>query len=148
MRRLLLRGLATAAACGSASSSAPDLAAPDDLAQPIYTCMRPLADYCGRADFGDVSATDACLPIDEIVARLCPPDAGLPPVHARAFLADCGDYQSVLIGYVDTSTSSYYDKATGALVAVIGHGNFSDGCDAGPATFLVPSCQPAVTLCP
>ena len=54
----------------------------------------------------------------------------------------CGGYHELIIHGIDTGTRYYYDRRTGALVAVVNYGvPFGQMCAAGPGAFLAPSCD-------
>ena len=63
----------------------------------------------------------------------------------------CGSYEVHRIQDVDTDTLSFYDPASGALIAIVSGNNGVDACQGGPADFPAPSCSnPTITLgtCP
>jgi hypothetical protein len=64
---------------------------------------------------------------------------------------NCGSYIAVTQIDIDTSSTAYYDRATGKLVAVISYnanGGGSTSCLAGPVGgFVVPQCSDGMNLC-
>ncbi len=70
---------------------------------------------------------------------------------------DCGPYHVVEVSGVDASWDSYFDKTTGALVAVTGGlsswcfpngGGFCIDCKGGPADFVpITACSTPRDLC-
>jgi hypothetical protein len=63
----------------------------------------------------------------------------------------CGSYEVHRIQYVDTYSLSFYDPASGALIAVVGGNGPSESCEGGPGAFAVPICSnPNITFgtCP
>ena len=55
--------------------------------------------------------------------------------------ADCGAYLARIVVNVDVADTYYYDKASGALVAVFGTGyDGNTTCEGGPPIFPAPTC--------
>lgn len=66
------------------------------------------------------------------------------------YQADCSAYRSLAVVNVDSSYTYYYDKTTGALVAIYTNGPGGNGpqCLAGPAGFKLPKCGASQPLAP
>lgn len=109
------------AACSSSSSSATDGSVISDGAGAL-TCGSTVATYC------TANACQMTLAGAQQDKTLCP-----------ASLTPCGDYDVIVKGNIDTTTTYYYFQ--GNLLA-IGHtllpGKAS--CVAGPSTFTPPTC--------
>jgi hypothetical protein len=93
-------------------------------------CAMTLDAYCAGA---------SCIRTWSALTSMC-----MPPGFFR-FLrstAPCDGYDIAVSGGVDTSTTYYYDHATGQLVAILDFGIGRDRCAAGPPSgFAAPSCQ-------
>ncbi|HEY1587424.1 MAG TPA: hypothetical protein VGH63_17125 [Polyangia bacterium] len=138
---------ALAAGCGGSSSSH-DMNAPADLAVSSMTdfafACSSLATYC--------SATSNCpASADAAEGGYCAADGGVstqPGVSVGT--ADCPGYRRVSIAFAMTNNSYdyYYDASSGALAAVVvTEYQGIPICLGGPASFMVPTCQPLVTFC-
>ena len=69
-------------------------------------------------------------------------------VHLAA-TSHCGGYSVFSKLGVDTGEHSYYDGASGELVAIVSTGLILTRCLAGPGTFVVPACtEPSILLPP
>ncbi len=147
MRALFVLAVAALAACEPPDSAAADLA----ITNPTQVSCTLLASYCDPP--ANNLATPACLGnFADLDAYFCGADGGAPPFrgpHAIS-VADCGAYRDLELGYTDTGTESYYDAASGQLVAVISDlpNSTARACAGGPPTFVFPHCQPPVPLCP
>jgi hypothetical protein len=144
MRCSLVLVCAALLACGSSSTNPSDMAVADLSA---LACA-PLDNFCSQP-----GTSFACVRnFSDVAGQLCVPDGGVNPAAPHiVMVADCGAYRELVLGGVDTSTDSYYDVATGALVAVISvSANFGGHqmCGGGPASFVPPQCQPPRTFCP
>lgn len=125
----LLAGLANGA-CGDSS-----------LAPAAISCPESVAASCAT------STVEECLPTWSAVlaGKSCSTD-GYPD---STYI--CGSYEVHRIQYVDTYSLSFYDPASGALLAVVGGNGPSESCEGGPGAFAVPICSnPKITFgtCP
>ena len=90
----------------------------------VLPCSMSIASYC---------AQNAC-------SSYPPPLSG--PCGLRYVNANCGAYIAVDDHSVDTGAVSYYDRATGMLVAVVSFVNTRRMCEAGPSSgFAEPTCS-------
>jgi hypothetical protein len=145
----LLLGLASMAACGATKPSDAAAQAPNDAAAeaPSDAAVEALADAAG-----DMSsdAAPACPSIESYCAKnhcvsdwsdaenpstWCTTDAGTPSDIARYgnvyIHMDCGGFDLVVLGGVDTATFYLYDLGTGNLVAVGANNLGGQRCLAG-----------------
>jgi hypothetical protein len=90
------------------------------------TCPQSVAALC--------ASTSSCLPTWSAALASKPFPHGYPDLTYT-----CGSYDVYQFDYVDASELSYYDSASGALVAVI-FNNGTPSCTAGPSDFVPPSC--------
>jgi hypothetical protein len=134
---ILALGLLAWLANGACGSS---LAAPVAL-----SCPESVAAACAAPTIEDT--VEACLPTWSVVlaGKSCSTD-GFPDSTYT-----CGGYDVHRIQYVDTYSLSFYDSASGALIAFVGGNGPSETCAGGPAAFAEPVCSnPKITLgtCP
>jgi hypothetical protein len=113
--------------------------------QSAISCPTSLAAACAASTIE--TTVEGCLPTWSAVlaGKSCSTD-GYPDSTYT-----CGSYEVHRIQYVDTETVSFYDPASGALIAVVSGSNGLDACQGGPAEFAAPICSnPKITLgtCP
>jgi hypothetical protein len=121
-------------------------------------CARTVDQYCAAlADAGTNStqcSQDFSAALQSLIASQ--EGSGLPcgfsgPPH---YVSDCGTYSAIGTNGVDTSSTDYYDKATGKLVAEWNLSPITNPsvpylspCAFGPADFVLPSCGPSTSIC-
>jgi len=113
--------------------------------QSAISCPTSLAAACAASTIE--TTVEGCLPTWSAVlaGKSCSTD-GYPDSTYT-----CGSYEVHRIQYVDTETVSFYDPASGALIAVVGGNGPSESCVGGPGAFAVPTCSnPTITfgICP
>jgi hypothetical protein len=128
--------------CWWTDSGTFDLSQIEDLAPATYEC--PSSASCSAT----TNQLQCSLNVAGLRSYYCAPDGGLANKATLAWLADCGSYVALGLGFADTGEVDYYDAATGALIAVIFHDYTSkDSCRAGPPMFVAPSCATSRSLC-
>ena len=100
------------------------------------TCSRSIAQACAAA--GSCALTWEQAQDDTL---FCPDASPFLPHRI-----DCGSYHAVTVSLVDSSTTYYYDAASGMLVAIVQAGPGDTACTAGPdGGFTRPTCGGAVS---
>jgi hypothetical protein len=100
------------------------------------SCANTVAAYCAR---------NTCLMSwADVEARACGAFGGL---FVSRSSQDCKGFNWVDTFGTDSGSTYYYDSTSGNLVAVVGYGNGSHSCNAGPTTFTEPICGDAGRTC-
>src|SRR5580698_4269933 len=98
----------------------------------VVSCSQSVAAYCAGRTTADCAPTWSAALGDTTTCSF--------PGYAH--YAACGSFDTHLIVDVDSGTTSYYDAATGNLVAIRYAGNLQS-CAAGPASITVPKVCPS-----
>jgi hypothetical protein len=111
-----------------------------------FECSMSVEDFC-------VSGQSCILTWDAVLAdsSLCAFDNPDPVVGTTISVEDCGNYHVLAIGGEFGADDSYYDRATGMLVAKIvgGHSDPTFSCGGGPLDgFRPPNCPTAMFALP
>jgi hypothetical protein len=125
---------AAADAGGASAASRPDAAAGREVAR---KCERTIDEACqgyperGAGSMNRLGGRD-CAPSWSAVQADCAPFRGAE--------YPCGPYNVRLFIDVDVRSYSFYERASGSLVAVIAENLAGATCIAGPPAFIQPSC--------
>jgi hypothetical protein len=102
------------------------------------SCKDTVDAYCSQATCEDLAHARALLP------TAYPPNTAFPDASA----SQCGEYTVVSKYGTDTSTTTFFDTATGRLVAVVHSVNGTETCLAASAGFSAPGgCVVIGTYC-
>ena len=112
-----------------------------------FECTQSVGTYCATA--GGCHLTWEAVLTD---ASLCPAPNSTPTNNVSSSLSDCGSYHVLFTGGEGGEGISYYDLATGMLVAVIvgGHSQPLLSCGGGPVgtPFAPPDCSQSAPAAP
>ena len=111
-----------------------------------FECSMSVEEFC-------VPGTSCILTWDAVLAdpTLCALDHPDPVVGTSIGIEDCGNYHVLAIGGEFGADDSYYDRATGMLVAKIvgGHSDPTFSCGGGPVGgFTPPDCGTVTPVLP
>jgi hypothetical protein len=136
-------GAAGASAAGGASGTGAvgGSGSASDASGRIYCIPGASADDCSGATFAcphePTCAGDAACPTLTMAGDLCSTVAFVETIWETI----CGPYLVVTDWTVDNGSATFYDRTTGAIVAILQGGNAGTSCLSGPPQFTVPACS-------
>jgi hypothetical protein len=135
-------GISGMGAGGGSGSAGGGSGSASDAGARNYCIPGLSADGCSGATFAcpqepTCSADAACPTLTVAEANLCVIDT----IFTEAWETICGPYLVVTYWTVDHGSATFYDSASGAIVAILQGGNAGTSCQSGPPQFATPACS-------